>query len=305
MTTRGALFGAFVLVALARPAAALFEDLPPSARALGMGTALTSFADDAWAAYYNPAMLPRLPFFEGGVSTAQPNGVAFNRLTTIAVASPLRGRVGGLAFGWRHFGVENGDADLLTENTLSLSHGFKLFGDASTSASFGWTLNFYQADFANSVGPSGNGSGGLVPGNAWAVGVDIAAVVTVFERTYVGFTTRNLNAPTIGDDAEELRRQVTLGISYRPYPGVTTAFDVTDGLGEEFRILGGLEFEVVPQLQVRFGLGTEPTKVHGGFSVHVSKVSFDYGFGTGGGVLDATHQFGIRTRLDLLGEGSP
>ncbi len=286
-----------------RPGWALFDDLAPSARARGLGLAMTSFADDAWAAYYNPAMLTRLTFFEAGVATAQPNGAGFNRLTTMAVASPLQ-RIGGLAFGWRNYAVEHGDTDLLSENTLSFSHGFKLFGDASTSAAFGWTLNLFHADFAPTVG-SGDGTDGLVPGSAWAAGLDIAAVVTVFERTYVGFLARNLNAPTIGDDAEELRRQVNLGISYRPYPGVTTAFDVTNGLGEEFRILGGLEFEIVPQLQLRFGLETEPSKVSGGLSVHLPKVSFDYGFGTGGGVLDGTHQFAVRTRLDLFGEATP
>ena len=302
--TAGGLLAACVVLVLAAPAPALFEDLPPNPRTRALGGAATSFLDDAWAYYYNPAMLPRLPYFHAGVATVRPNGLDFNRMTSIAVASPLRGRVGGLAFGWRHYSVENGNVDLLRENTLSVAHGFMLFSDASTSASFGWTLNLFHADFAPSVGAAGDGSDGVDPGGAWAVGLDLGGVVSVYDRTYVGFFTRNLNNPTIGDDAEELRRQVGVGISYLPYPGVTTALDVRGGLGEEFRFHGGLEFELVPELQLRFGMETEPSRLTGGFAVHLPKVSIDYGFGSGGGVLDTSHQFGVHTRLDLLGEAS-
>jgi hypothetical protein len=287
----------------AAPAQALFEDLPPNPRARALGEAMTSFVDDAWAYYYNPAMLPWLAQLHGGVSTVQPNGADFNRQTTLAVAASL-GR-NGVAFGWRTYGVENGDTDLLRENTLSVAHGFVLFQDASTSAAFGWTLNFHHADLGRTVGASGTGSDGFDPGSAWAVGLDIGGAVSVYSRTRVGFFARNLNNPTIGDDAEELRQQVGVGISYRPYAGVTTALDVKNGLGEVFRVHGGLEFEIAPQLELRFGLETEPSRFNGGFAVHLPRLDLDYGFGSGGGVLDASHQFGIGVRLDLFGEASP
>ena len=49
---------------------------------------------------------------------------------------------------------------------------------------------------------------------------------------------------------------------------------------------------------------TEPQKVTGGFAVHLPAVTVDYGFGSGGGVLDSSHQFGVHTRLDLFGEAT-
>jgi hypothetical protein len=58
-------------------------------------------------------------------------------------------------------------------------------------------------------------------------------------------------------------------------------------------------------LQLRFGIETEPSKLTGGFGLHLPKVSIDYGFSTGGGVLDASHHFGLSTRLDIYGEASP
>jgi hypothetical protein len=282
----------------ALPAHALFDDIAPSPRARALGEAMTSIVDDAWAYYYNPGMLPRLPGLNGAVTTVQPSGLSFMRMTTLAVASQLPGRAGGVSFGWRYFGVENGSTTLSRENTLSVSHGFMLFGDASTSASVGWTLNFFHAEFAPSVT-------GIDPGSAWSYGFDIGGAVTVYDRTTVGFFARNINNPTIGDDAEELEQQAALGISYQPYPGVTTAIDVRDGLRTKLRIHGGLEFEIVPRLQLRFGIETEPSKLTGGFGLHLPKVSIDYGFSTGGGVLDASHHFGLSTRLDIYGEASP
>lgn len=278
----------------ANRAVAVFEDLPPSPRARALGQALTASVDDAWAYYYNPGMLPRLDGLTGSVATVQPSGLDFNRLTTLAVATSIPGR-GGVAFGWRRYAVEHGDVDLATENTLSFSHAFMLFRDASTSASVGWTLNLYHAEFAETVG-------GVAPGSAWAYGLDVGGVVTVYDRTRVGFFTRNLNNPTIGDDAEELDQMLRVGVAYEPYPGVTTSFDVQNGLRDEFRAQGGFEMEVLPELELRVGLETEPSKLTGGFAIHLPKLSLDYGFSTGGGVLDSSHHFGLSTRLSWFEE---
>jgi hypothetical protein len=159
-----ALAGLALLVA--RPAAAMFEDLAVAPRARAIGEATTATIDDAWAFYYNPAMLSRLAMPQAAFTTVEPNGLGFNRLRSAAVAFPLRGRGGALAVGYRNYGVDYGDVQLQSENTLSVAQGFHLFGDASTSASIGWALNFYHAEFATSVGASGDGSNGIDPGSA-------------------------------------------------------------------------------------------------------------------------------------------
>jgi hypothetical protein len=282
------------------PAAALFEDLALSPRARALGEATTVTLDDPWAFHYNPAMLVRLAEPQLGMATVRPNGLGFNRLTGAALAAPLRGRTGTLAVGWRRYGVEYGGVDLATENTLSVAHAFRLFGDASTSASLGWTLHMYHAEFAPSIGPSASapGTGSIDPGGAWTFGIDVGALVTVYDRTRVGFFTRNLNSPTIGEDEEELRQLVAVGIAYEPYPGVTTAVDLRNSLGEDARFSGGMEFEVVPGLDLRAGLETGPNKITGGAGLHLPYLSLDYGFSTGGGVLDASHHFGVGLSWD-------
>jgi len=288
------------------PAHALFEDLALSPRARALGEATAATMDDPWAYYYNPAMLTLVRIPQVGATTARPNGLDFNRLTSVAAAAPLQGRRGTLALAWRRYAVTFHDVDLVSENTLSVSHGFRLFQDATATAAFGWTLNFYHAEFASTIGQAGDGTGGIDPGTAWAVGLDIGAMVSVYERTRVGFSTRNLNSPEIGDDGEELPRQLAVGIAYEPYPGVTSAFDVHTALDEEIRFRGGVEFEIVPQLDLRAGVETDPNKVTGGFGVHLPFLTLDYGFSTGGGVLDTSHHFGLALRWDRMQpEGSP
>ena len=253
---------------------------------------------DAWSLHYNPALLPALEHAQGSVATVDPSGLGFHRLTTLAIATPLPGKRGALAIGWRRYGVESGDVSLSTENTISMAHGFTLFRDASTSASVGWGLDFYNAEFAGSVGAAGDGTNSVDPGNAWSVGVNLGAVVNLYERTRVGFFTRNLNAATIGEDEEELQRAVGFGLAYEPYIGVRTAFDIRSILGQDFRFCGGLEFEVYEGLDLRAGLETQPNRVTGGFGVHLPLVTLDYGFSTGGGVLDGSHHFGVSLRWD-------
>jgi hypothetical protein len=301
-----AVAAALVVTLGAAPARALFDDLPLSPRARAMGNATVATTNDPWAFYYNPAMLPALVEPQGGFATLRPNGLDFNRLTGVAIATPLRGKRGGVAFGWRRFGVEHNDVDLATENTLTIAHGIRLFGDASTALSIGWGINFYHADFAKSIGQAGDGSNGIDPGDAWGFGFDLGALANVYERTRVGFFTRNINNPTMGDDNEELSRQLALGLAYDPYPGVTTAVDVRNVLGdEEVRVNGGVEMEIAAPLRLRFGLETQPAKLTGGFAVKLPYVTIDYGFSTGGGVLDTSHHFGLGLRWDRNEEAVP
>lgn len=286
-----------LLMLLAGTAQAAFDDVPVSPRARAMGAATVAVDGDAWSFYNNPSQLPWLPRASVAASTAQPNNGDFNRLTTIGGSFLLPDKWGGMSFGLRHYGVEYQSVDLLSEYTVSVSHGFQLYRDESSAASLGWTINFYNLELAQSVGLSGDGSDGIDPGNAWAVGIDLAGSVEVWKRTKVGFLIHNLNDPRIGVDDEELRQQVRIGMAYVPYDNVITAFDIESRPGEEFRLHAGVEFGVLEILDLRVGLETDPNKVTGGFGFEVRGILLDYGFSTGGGVLESTHQFALGYRF--------
>ena len=74
--------------------------------------------------------------------------------------------------------------------------------------------------------------------------------------------------------------------------------DIRSQLGEEFRFHGGVEWSITSVLDLRFGIESDPSKLTGGFGIRLPHLlSLDYGFSTGGGTLDESHQFGLGLRF--------
>ncbi len=103
----------------------------------------------------------------------------------------------------------------------------------------------------------------------------------------------NVNAPKIGRDEEELPRRLHAGLAYEPYAGVMTVFELESLHGEDPQWHGGMELAVVEGFVLRAGLITKPNKLTAGFGYQFGGAALSYGFSTGGGVLDSSHQFGL------------
>ncbi len=272
---------------LAAPAGAFFESTPVSARSRAMGGAYVAVPDAAYAAFHNAAWLADVPTGEAAVSYVRPFGYSFNDFYTAGAAFPLEGKFGNLGVGVTHFKVAAGDTTLLNETQVSLAHGFELFSDFHSRICFGWALNLYSVKAGQSVS-------GLEPGSDTAVGLDIGLSMLLHKRTRAGFQVRNLNNPTIGLDGQELNQTLTGGLAYEPYDGVITTFEFDNQLGFQTQYHGGLEMTVMPGFALRAGVVTDPSRLTGGFGYRSGRVGVDYGFSTGGGTLDSTHQFGMR-----------
>ena len=279
------ILAASVLAAL--PALAAFENVMVSPRARAMGDTGVAVPDAPFASYLNPAGLSRQAGTGSvGLSYVQPYGLDFNRLYFLGGAIALPGNGGNLGIGLRQFRVEYQDVDLQEETTLTLSHGLVLFEDVHSSVSFGYGLNFYRLEFGETIG-------GRDPGDEVTMGVDLGLLATLHGRTRVGLMIHNLNVPNIGEDNEEIPQRLHGGIAYEPYAGVVTSREAEVMTDEATQWRGGLELEVVPNFDVRAGIMTEPNKLTAGFGDEFRGMAFNYGFSTGGGVLDSTHQFGL------------
>lgn len=276
-----------VVAAMASSAHAAFEGLVLSPRARAMGEVSVAQGGDAWSFTLNPALLGGVSELQFASSTVSPHGIGGLRLTGLGSAIPLPGNRGAIAVGFRHWSVDFHDVSLTREQTLTFAHGFSLYEDATSAASVGWALNFYNLDFGQTINDED-------PGSAWTWGLDVGASVRLYDRTRAGFYTHNLNNPTIGEDQEELRQLVVAGLAYEPYDGVVTAFDIRNTLGEEMRFHGGVEWTITDVLILRGGIETDPSKITGGFGIRLpQKLNLDYGFSSGGGTLDESHQFGL------------
>lgn len=290
-TLRISLFLLAALLPLAVPAHAVFDELAVSPRARAMGEAAAATGPDAWSYFHNPAALSLLPRLALSTSTFQPHGLDPSRISAVGGAYALTRWNAGVALGFRTHSLEYRDVTLLDEQVFSAAFGFQLYEDVSSSAHLGMTFNVYSLEFGETVD-------GVDPGSASAVGLDLGAIVTVRDRTRVGFFTRNLNSPTIGLDEDELPRMVVFGVAYEPYDGVVTSFDIRNELNQDTRFHGGAEMGITDFLALRAGIMTAPSKITAGFAITLPMpFTLEYAFSTGGGTLDETHQFGLSFRL--------
>ena len=281
-----------------RPALAVFEPLDPDPRSRAMGGASTGTDAGPFSVFLNPAALEQADRLGLGVSYVQPYSVDFLKLTVAGGSARLPGRFGGIGFGFRRMATEYNDQALDEQNTFTVGHGINLYKDVSSTISIGYAINLYSLEF----GPTINEED---PGSATSFGLSLAARVTLRNRTAVGFMAQNINNPTIGDaEVEELPRRVCGGVAYSPYSGVLTTLDMDSVLGAKTRFRGGSEFQVTDYGHLRVGIATDPNIYSAGVGVNFRGIEFNYGFSSGPGPLDESHQIGLTLTPHLLsGDG--
>ncbi len=278
----------------AAPAQAFFSNSPISPRARAMGEASVAVPDAAFASYQNPAALALFGRPAIGTSFVRPYGLGFTDLLYAGGAIPLSPRAGTLGLGLRYFGVSyesdfggvHEDNSLLKETALSLSHGIGLYHDMHTTIDFGYSLDFYHVD-------QGTDIHGQDPGDGWSFGIDVGLLVTLHERTKIGALVKNINNPHIGRDHEKIPPLLQGGISYQPYLGVITTFELEARQGESVMYKGGVEMMLAQGFFLRAGVLTNPSKLTVGFGYELKGFAVNYGYSSGGGTLDGSHQFGL------------
>jgi len=271
---------------LAGPVLAAFENVDISPRARGMGDAAVAVADDAFALYFNPAGLARISGVTLGNSYVKPYDLSFTEQMYLSGVIPGSPRIGNFGFGIRRFAVTYDDVDLQTETTYTVAHGIMLFEDLHSSVSVGTALNFYSLEFGETVT-------GIDPGSDVVGGLDVGLMVTLHKRTRIGIMAKNVNNPQIGEDNEELTSRLHGGVAYLPYDGVTTTFEFENSIDGETQYHAGLEFAVFGDFFLRGGVMTDPNKMTGGFGYLYEGFMVNYGYSSGGGVLNSSHQFGM------------
>ena len=278
----------------AAPAAASFDNIAVSPRARAMGESAVAMADDAFAPYYNPAGLAMLGGPTFAASYVRPNGLTFLDLGYAGGACPLGAHAGTLGIGLRRLATEYEGALLDQEQFATLAYGLKVYEDMHSAIRVGVALNAYDLRFGPTIGDADAAfTGAQDPGNDVVVGADAGLLVTLHERTRMGVYVKNLNNPQIGRDREEIGQRVHGGLAYSPYDRVWTSFEIENLIGRDVIYHGGVEVAMDYGLTVRLGVLTNPNKVTAGFGYRWRGVSVDYGFSTGGGVLDGSHQFGL------------
>jgi len=279
-----------ILVALglaAGSALAAFENVPVSPRARGMGETGVAVPDGVYATALNPSHLGSWTTGGLAASYVRPFGVNYADFVHLGAAVPLSPKDGAIGISLSKYTVDYTGVRLADETQLTFGYGRSLYKDLHSSVDIGASVNMYHLKFGESIS-------GIKPGNDTALGLDLGMLLTLHRRTHVAFMIKNMNNPQIGIDEEELGQRLTGAVSYIPYDGVVTTFEIDNELGQDVQYHGGLEMVMVEGFALRAGVITNPSKLTAGFGYQAQGFSVDYGFSTGGGTLTSTHQFGVR-----------
>jgi hypothetical protein len=253
-----------------------FERREQGARPVGMGGAFMGIADNAWAAVFNPAGLAQVR--SGEVSafySPQPFGLQELSLASFAfVQSTSLGSLG------------------LSGNRF----GFELYRELSGTISY---ANSYKENFSFGINITYNSLTIKNYGSASAIGVDVGLLATITPGFRWGFFATNVNAPTIGQAREKLPQMYASGLAYSPVQNLLVALDVVKDVRYPTVIKGGIEYRLVDVVNLRAGVGSNPTKFSSGIGIHYSLVSFDYAVTTHQ-ELGLSHQFSVSVLFSAL-----
>lgn len=220
---------ALLLLLLAVPARAAFEDVGAGARGPGLGNAFVAIADDVYAVHYNPAGLGLLTRPELGASyTRLLNGLTDNSdvgSLFLGYAHPLPGERGTLATSWEQLSL---DSSLYYEQAFSLAYGRALgleFGPGRLFA--GGTGRVLRRGFG-STPEAGNALNGLAAtgqadpvlsgrSSVNALDADLGLLYQLEHHYSFGMSLRHLNRPNVAfssADTDRLPVQLSLGMNY-------------------------------------------------------------------------------------------
>lgn len=321
-----------LLLALACPAQAAFEDSGAGARAPGMGNAFTAIADDVYALHYNPAGLALLSRPELATSyTRHYMGLTDNsQLTTsfLGYAHPIRGgEKGTVAGAWQQYAL---NSSAYQEHTLYLSYGRPLVKDLGRGDLYaGFTGKYLRRSFgtfpeaSNAMGgASGFDSKGADSAltsrtMAGTVDTDLGLLYRFKQHYAIGWAVQHLNEPNVAfnsSDSDSLTRAMSLGLSYRSLlsniavqmnsrkaPSGSQDLTLTTAVERWFPKLFTGEFGLRGALAV----GSRDYKeVTTGLSYRTRRLQVDYGFGIplGGISTSGSHRVGFSLRFGKLSE---
>ena len=259
--------------------------VPIGARAIGMGGAFTSLADDATALFWNPAGLARIGHQEVAASHANlfKSGVRDNVGSFVLPLSPDNA----VALDWYHSGFDDGELGF-GENRVTLGWAMKV--SPGLWAGVGGKLLTRATDLD-----------GATLGSARGFGVDAGVLVAPTERWRIGLVAQDLANTRVreneGGSETAYPRNLRLGASYAWSRWGTAAFDVDD------RWHLGLEATPLEALAVRAGVeddreGPESPTLTFGLGLHAGLLRVDWAR-TQPPTLDPTDHFAIAMEFNF------
>ncbi|HCJ67793.1 MAG TPA: hypothetical protein DHV62_10895 [Elusimicrobia bacterium] len=289
---------------------ASFEDIGVGARAVGMGNAFITVADDVYSIYYNPAGLTALRQKE----TASSYGRLYFGLddgsnlgkSFLGYAHPLAKKYGSFGLGWMNFHLSG----VYSENTFIFSYAREVeeIKQIPGPLNLGINLKLLNKNYGRDEY--------TIKDNVFAksysktvLSADLGGLYQLSRYFTVGLLFSDILQPDIGlKDKSVIPLGIKTGISYRS-PVLNTALEGSYW-GGEIKIYNGLEYWLFAKsfaVRAGWGMGTRSfSNLTFGLSYNIPLLRFDYAFVYPlSGITDilGSHQFSLSFRFGSLLEG--
>ncbi len=240
------------------------------ARAISLGQAATSLADDEWSLFSNPAFLNSESISAGFYGL---RNYGFAEITDMAAYGSIP-----TSFGTGALGIHRYGDNLYNETRVRL--GYK---NEWQQLHFGVVVNYNHISFG---GPYGSGG---------AFGIDLGIATQVLDQLWIAAKTTNLNQPaySFSSGNEDLARELSIGFNYTLEETALFVMDVVKDVRFPVSYRGGLEVSIIDELKGRVGVTTEP-------------LTYSFGLGYGKDFWDINlavqqhHLLGLSPGFDLL-----
>ncbi len=154
--------------------------------------------------------------------------------------------------------------------------------ESNSNLSSEWELRVAQGISLNKqlrIGYSINGYHLQIEGfgSAQTLGIDFSIMGEVYEDWVIGVNAHNINRPKIGkENAYDLPWSLSCGVSYNPYPEVTSHIAFTQEEDYPLQIHLGQIFKINRQLILQAGIQNDPVRLSFGAVVNIGCLSFHY-----------------------------
>lgn len=232
---------------------AQFENTDLGARPVGLNGAFTSLSNDAFAIFYNPSGLAQLKYRELGVYySPAPFGLSELATGAMVYAEPT-------SFGTFGLGVKTYGFELYRENNIILSYG-RNFSDRIF---YGVNVNVFNLNIQNY-------------NSATTVGVDLGAMAYLTDFLRWGFFGKNISGARIGASEEKISQVYRTGFTVQPREDVSFLIEAEKDVRYPLSIRAGMEYSLYDYIDLRAGIGTEPTSFSGGVGFKYDLFQVDY-----------------------------
>lgn len=255
-------------IAMQSSSRAVPDDRPLSVQQLSMGFVSTVNRADPLLLTATPVSVVPIKNWSAASSYHLPYGLKELNLSAAAFAKRFGKAV--LAASLSRFGFE-----LYKEQKLAIGFATPVFSRLQA----GMVVRYQQISIKN-YGRAGT----VVLDAGWQYSLSSAAAITG--------AFHNIHRATIGKEKQPLPQVMQVGIRYSPMSKICTVAEIYKDISYTPEARLGVEVTLLASLSLRAGFTRNPSRFTGGFGLHFSGLSVDYGFAYHP-VLGYTHALGV------------